>query len=47
MQALYCYESQYQREQMELRREYLENFTRKVFLRPFTGAIGIQTDLFE
>jgi len=47
MQALYCYESQYQREQMERRREYLENFTRKVYLRPFTGATGMQTDLFE
>lgn len=47
MQALYCYESQYAREQMERRREYLEDFTRKVYLRPFVGGSGMQEDLFE
>ena len=47
MQALYCYESQYQREQMESRREYLEHFTRKVYLRPFVGSQDKKSDLFE
>ena len=47
MQALYCYESQYAREQMESRREYLENFTRKIYLRPFVGATDTKESLFD